>query len=114
LHNIRDTCISRLSLSASVRVMNEVAVLSQSEIERIVETVVQKAVSKITPQHFPVIMTKKQVAEYLGRPVSTINRWMLEGMPFKKEGNEHPEFYRPDVDKWIAARFETVQSEVVQ
>lgn len=62
------------------------------------------AVSKATKPP-PLVMNKKQLASYLDRPVSTINRWMGKGMPFTKEGKEYPEFYLPAVEKWLEAHF---------
>jgi hypothetical protein len=83
----------------------EVIVTSKPELEQLIETAVRVAVSKITPVHFPLLMNKKQVAEYLGKSISTVNSYMTEGMPYRKEGNEHPEFYKPDVDEWLKCRF---------
>jgi phage terminase Nu1 subunit (DNA packaging protein) len=81
--------------------------VQQTELKQLIETTVTIALSK--SKHFPSIMTKKQVADYLGKPTSTINRWMREGMPFRKEGNDYPEFYRPHVDKWLEERFGGIQ-----
>lgn len=50
------------------------------------------------------VMTKAQVAKYLGRSIATVDRWMLKGMPFQKEGNDHPTFIRKDVDYWLRTR----------
>lgn len=80
--------------------------ISNAELQRLIETTVSIALSKT--KHFPLIMTKKQVADYLGKPVSTINRWMREDLPYRKEGNEYPEFYKPDIDKWAYERFQKV------
>jgi predicted DNA-binding transcriptional regulator AlpA len=89
--------------------MTEVAILTKNDLEQIIHSTVSAAVLQIKPAHFPLIMTKKQVAEYLGKTPSTINRWMTEGLPFRKEGKEHPEFYKPEVDRWLSERFSEPQ-----
>jgi hypothetical protein len=92
-----------------VKEMTEVAILTKNDLEQIIHSTVSAAVLQIKPAHFPLIMTKKQVAEYLDKPLSTINRWMTEGLPFRKEGKEHPEFYKPEVDRWLSERFSEPQ-----
>lgn len=84
--------------------MNEVAILTPSQIKQIVAQAVDIAVSKIQPVHFPSLMTKKQVAKYLDKSTATIDRYMREGMPFTKYGNDHPEFYKSEIDKWVERR----------
>jgi hypothetical protein len=84
------------------------------QLEQLIEKTVSVAVSKIKPDRVPPIMSKKQVAAYLDKPISTIDRWMREGLPFRKEGKDYPEFYKPHVDKWISERFGAIESEVVQ
>ena len=90
------------------------ALLSDAELEQLLERTVSLAVSKIQPYKVPPIMTKKQVAAYLDKPISAINRYMAQGMPYKKDGNDYPEFYKPHVDKWLSERFAHLESEVVQ
>ena len=50
-------------------------------------------------------MTKKQLCAYVDKPLSVINRWMTQGLPYRKEGKDYPEFYKPQVDKWLEDRF---------
>lgn len=52
----------------------------------------------------PEIMTKARVAQYLGRSVATVDRWMLKGLPYQKQGKEHPTFIKRDVDNWLRSR----------
>lgn len=75
--------------------------LPKSEIELIVRETI-KAIAP--PRPVPLVMTKKQLAEFVVKPISTIDRWMKQGMPFRKEGDEYPEFYRPAVEAWLYER----------
>lgn len=58
------------------------------------------------PSRVSPIMTKKQVAAYLDKPISAINRYMRLGLPYKKDGNDYPEFYKPDIDRWLCEYFQ--------
>ncbi len=89
----------------------QVVTISTDDLEQLIDRTVSAAVSKVKPIHFSSHMTKQQVADYLGKPVSTINRWMLDGMPYKKEGNERPEFYKPQIDRWLDERFQKVSGQ---
>ncbi len=92
----------------------EFALLSRDAIEQIVVQVVQKTVSELKPERVPPVMTKKQVAAYLDKPISAIDRYMAQGMPYRKEGNDYPEFYKKDIDEWIEKRFQQIEMEVIQ
>ena len=94
--------------------MSELALLSRQEIEGIIAQAVDKTVNaRVRPT--PLIMNKAQLCAYLDKPLSTINRWMKEGLPYRKEGKDYPEFYKPHVDEWLERRFsKAVESEVVQ
>jgi predicted DNA-binding transcriptional regulator AlpA len=90
------------------------ALLSESELEQLIHTTVSAAVSKIKPIHFPAVMNKSQLANYLGKKKSTIDSYMKQGLPYRKEGKDYPEFYKPQIDEWIRERFAAIETEVVQ
>jgi predicted DNA-binding transcriptional regulator AlpA len=68
----------------------------------------------VQPVHHPSIMNRAQLRAYLGKPESTIKRYMREGMPYRKVDSDHPEFYKKDIDEWIEKRFQQIEMEVVQ
>ena len=47
-------------------------------------------------------MTKKQLAEYFGRSVRTVDRWVKAGCPiaFRFYGSGPPMFYISQVEEW--------------
>lgn len=92
----------------------QVVTLTTDDLEQLIDKTVSVAVSKIKPDRVPPIMNKKQVAAYVDKPISTIERWMREGLPYRKEGKDYPEFYKPHIDKWISERFAHLETEVVQ
>lgn len=84
-----------------------IEVLTQDDIETLIQRTVDVTLSKFERLHrMPALMNKAQVADYLGKPVSTINRYMREGMPFRKVDNGYPEFYKDDIDRWLLERFQ--------
>ena len=76
------------------------------DLEKLIRDTVRVTVSEF--KHTPPILTKKQVAEYLGKSVPTIDRYMREGLPFRKIDGGYPEFYKPQVDGWMNERFQKV------
>ena len=76
---------------------------SQQELKALIAEAVNDAV-RLHPRT-PPLLTKAQVADYLGKSVPTIDRYMREGMPFRKVDGGHPEFYKPDIDRWLNERF---------
>lgn len=94
--------------------MTEVVTLTKHDLEQLITKTVREAVSQLVPERVPPVMNKKQLAKYVDKPISTINRWMKEGLPYRKEGKDYPEFYKKDVDAWIDARFGQIETEVVQ
>ena len=77
--------------------------ISTEQFKSLIRDAVRATVSEI--QSHPPLMTKAQVASYLGKSVPTIDRYMREGMPFRKEGKGHPEFLKSDIDRWLRERF---------
>lgn len=77
------------------------AVIETTELEALIRRTVADALQR---DRVPPILTKAQVAEYLGKSIATINRYMREDMPFRKDGNGYPEFYKADIDRWIEWR----------
>lgn len=86
--------------------MDRVITLTESELNDIVRRTTLAVVAELgnNPQAPPAVMTKAQVAKYLGCSVPTIDRWMVKGLPYQKEGKEHPRFIRVDVDNWLRSR----------
>ena len=74
-----------------------------SELRTLIAEAVKDAV------RVPPLLTKAQVADYLGKSVPTIDRYMREGLPYRKIDGGHPEFYKPDIDRWLNERFQTVR-----
>lgn len=87
--------------------MDTIIQCSRTDLTELINDAVSRAVSTKPP----LVMTKKQLAAHLTKPISTINRWMSQGMPYRKEGNEYPEFYRPQIEKWLHERFQNLQRE---
>lgn len=85
----------------------KIAVFTAEEIEEIVRRAIEITLAKaVKDSHTPPMMTKAQVSEYLRKSVSTIDRYMREGTPYRKILNGHPEFSRKDIDSWVVARFQ--------
>lgn len=83
-----------------------VEVLTTEDVESLIQKTVDATLSKLEKLHrVPPLMTKAQVAEYLGKSTATIDRYMREGLPFRKYDGGFPEFYRPDIDEWLRDRF---------
>lgn len=83
-----------------------VEVLTTEDIETLIQRTVDATLSRLEKLHrVPPLMTKAQVAEYLGKSTATIDRLMREGLPFRKYDGGFPEFYRPDIDAWLHDRF---------
>jgi len=78
--------------------------LSSQDIQKLIQETVRVTVSEF--RHTPPILTKKQVADYLGKSIPTIDRYMREGLPFRKIDGGYPEFYKESVDKWWVERKE--------
>ena len=93
----------------------EVVTVSKDELKELIETTVRATVSEFVNQRVPPVMTKKQLAKYLDKPISTIDRYMREGMPcFRADERSYPEFYPKAVDEWLANRHAQHNLEVVQ
>lgn len=88
----------------------EMIVLSRNEVEQLIQDTVKATVSHMT-RHTPPLMTKAQVAAYLDKSTATINRYMREGMPFRKIDGGHPEFYRSEVDRWLNERVQEISGQ---
>lgn len=87
----------------------EAAIITNSAaLRELVEDSIQLALSRAAKPP-PPIMTKAQVADYLGKSISTVNRYMKEGLPFRKVENDYPEFYKKDIDRWLEERFSAAQ-----
>lgn len=84
--------------------VDQIIVLTPDQLTEIVSDAVEVGVSR-THKPPPLVMSKQQLADHLDKPISTINRWMTQGLPYRKEGNEYPEFYRPQVERWLEERF---------
>jgi len=82
--------------------MVEIVTIEKAELIRLIDMTVsenlERAIRSATP---PEIMTKAEVAKYLKKSHSTINRWMrAHGMPY--HGTGRPTFNRSEVDAWFA------------
>lgn len=89
--------------------MTEIAVMPKSDLEELIRSTVEAAVSKLKVEYHPPLMNKAQVAAYLRKPKSAVNKYMKEGMPFHKDGKDYPEFYRAEIDRWLEERFGGIQ-----
>jgi predicted DNA-binding transcriptional regulator AlpA len=89
-------------------------VVFKDDLAEIIQTTVRETIARVQPVHHPSIMNRAQLRAYLGKPESTIKRYMREGMPYRKDGTDHPEFYKKDIDAWIEKRFQQIEMEVVQ
>ena len=88
--------------------MERILPISESDLQSLLIEAARLGASEVAIKYFPPIMTKQEVAAYLGKSVPTIDRYMREGMPYRKEGNGHPEFHKGAVDRWLNERFQTV------
>ena len=89
----------------------EVITLTRPELERLIQQTVRVTVTEFTSNRIPPLMDKAQVAEYLGKTTATINRYMREGMPFRKIDGGYPEFYKFDIDRWLRERSKEIQGQ---
>lgn len=74
--------------------------LEESDIERIALRSAELAAEIVLKRtQEPSLMTKRECAEYLRVSVSTMDRLMKDGMPYRKVGGQ-PRFNKDDVDRW--------------
>lgn len=63
----------------------------------------------------PALMTRKQVAAYLGVSIPTVGKWMKQGLPFllvqRGRVNSDYRFPKKQVDEWIAAKTQSETTE---
>ena len=72
-------------------------------------SIIQEAVSAAVAPRVPPVMNKKEIAAYLGKSVSWVDRWMKRGLPFEKyDEKSYPEFTKVEVDRWICEHFQKV------
>lgn len=83
-------------------------VFTLDDAEQLIRSTVLAVVSEYKSKPVPLVMTKRQLADYVDKPLSTINRWMKQGMPYTKEGNDYPVFWRPDVEVWLELRYKNI------
>jgi predicted DNA-binding transcriptional regulator AlpA len=81
---------------------NRLFFVQPDELQKLIRDAVRATVSEF--RHTPPILTKKQVADYLGKSVPTIDRYMREGLPFRKVDGGYPEFYKESIDRWVRHR----------
>jgi predicted DNA-binding transcriptional regulator AlpA len=91
--------------------MTEILTLSKNEARQMIEEAVLSVMLKIEKKHVSPLMTKAQVAKYLDKSVATINRYMREGLPYRKIDDGYPEFYKSEIDRWVNERSEKVQGQ---
>lgn len=46
-------------------------------------------------------MTRKEIAEYLGVNVATINKWHKKGMPYIQLASNRKLYDKEEVEKWL-------------
>lgn len=80
------------------------SLLTQQDLEELIRETVRVTVHALARDRTPPIMTKAQVAAYLGKTPAVINRYMRDGMPFRKDGTGYPEFYKSEIDRWVDRR----------
>lgn len=75
--------------------------LEESDIERIALRSAELAAEIVLKRtHEPSLMTKRECAEYLRVSVSSVDRYIKEGLPCRKVGGQ-PRFVKDDVDEWL-------------
>lgn len=89
----------------------KVVTLTRDDIQKLIHETVRVTVSEFRRDKVPPILTKAQAADYLGKSVATINRYMREGLPFRKDGTGYPEFYKSELDRWINERIQTISGQ---
>lgn len=81
-----------------------IAVLEESEITELIRKAVALATTDLRDElersRTPELMTKDRLAIYLECHVSSINRFMKNGLPFEMLG-DHPRFRKVDIDNWL-------------
>lgn len=77
----------------------EIVTIERGDLERLIESTVTRALERVlTPKDE--MMNKREAAKYLKKSLSTVTRWMSQGMPH--HGNGHPTFKKSEIDAWIA------------
>jgi len=84
----------------------EIISLSKQDLQDIIRQTAREVLedfrADLVNSKVPSIMSKAEVAEYLGRSVPSINRLMKKrAIPFEKVDNEHPKFYKSAIDRWL-------------
>lgn len=82
--------------------MQEVAVLTQSQIEQIVNDAVNAAVERLRP-HLATpsdVVDRAGLAKHFRVSESTISRWMKQGLPYDRPPGAHPRFRISSCDQW--------------
>jgi excisionase family DNA binding protein len=81
-----------------------IAVLEESELQKIITDAVKLAAAELRDElersRTPELMDKGLLTKYLRCHISSINRFMKNGMPFEMLG-EHPRFRKSDIDAWL-------------
>ena len=49
-------------------------------------------------------MTRKEIAEYLGVNVATINKWLKIGMPYIQLASNRKLYDKEEVEKWLLGK----------
>jgi len=82
--------------------MVEIVTIEKTELVRLIDLSVSEALERaVRSTTAPELMTKTEVAKYLKKSHSTINRWMRNhGLPY--HGTGRPTFNRSEVDAWLA------------
>jgi len=85
----------------------QVVVIDETKLQEMLDRAASEAVARLRDdlerKRTPELMTRSQLAQYLTRHPSSINRYMNEGMPYEMCGDD-PRFRKTDIDHWLRRR----------
>jgi predicted DNA-binding transcriptional regulator AlpA len=103
-HDVRGVDVDR----QGIKEMMEIVTLTKQEVRELIEEAAREVMKQIQKQRTSPLMNKAQVAEYLDKSTATIDRYMREGMPYRKIDGGYPEFYKSEIDRWVNERSKEV------
>lgn len=82
--------------------MSSLVVLEASELERLLESTVTKAIARLAPSPPKDVLTLEEAAQFIGRSPKLMTRIILEqGLPAHYINEREPRFKRTELLAWL-------------